>query len=210
MIDNMDAFNSLSQRFYMQYAELRQFYFESANVKYVASIIAVPTLPKASLRSDHLHCSFPPSITHHAPQDPPIFSPAKKKAPQNAPDAQPEPTNMQPQIPANPWANQNPFAFGGIDLESPLSGLQSRPGWYAPSLRVAAAAAHNSFFFFVKPEYWMDGSDELAGSALAPRRWNPLHLQSPHVPSRSTTASTHASVSRRRFSFASIERLVSP
>ena len=42
----MNVFGFLTQRFYTQYIDLRNLYFESANVKYVASIIAVPTLPK--------------------------------------------------------------------------------------------------------------------------------------------------------------------
>ena len=46
VIEDMNVFGFLTQRFYTQYIDLRNLYFESANVKYVASIIAVPTLPK--------------------------------------------------------------------------------------------------------------------------------------------------------------------
>jgi hypothetical protein len=42
----MDVFSYLTQRFYAQYIDLRTFYFGCSNIRYVTSIIAVPSLPQ--------------------------------------------------------------------------------------------------------------------------------------------------------------------
>jgi hypothetical protein len=45
-VDDMEVLGFLIEKFYAQYIDLRQFYFDTSNIKSVTSIIAVPTLPK--------------------------------------------------------------------------------------------------------------------------------------------------------------------
>eukprot|EP01099_Mayorella_cantabrigiensis_P005085 TRINITY_DN397_c0_g1_i5.p1 TRINITY_DN397_c0_g1~~TRINITY_DN397_c0_g1_i5.p1 ORF type:complete len:846 (-),score=275.51 TRINITY_DN397_c0_g1_i5:860-3025(-) len=45
-LDSVDVFSFLTEKFYSQFISLRSFYFEASNVRYVSSVIAVPTLPQ--------------------------------------------------------------------------------------------------------------------------------------------------------------------
>lgn len=42
----MDVLSFLIERFYAQYINIRTFFHDSSNIKYVTSIIAVPMLPQ--------------------------------------------------------------------------------------------------------------------------------------------------------------------
>jgi hypothetical protein len=71
----MDVFSYLTQRFYAQYIDLRSFYFGCSNIRYVTSIIAVPSLP----------------------QDPPKFEAPNDAMPISRPKKSPRPRVVEPE-----------------------------------------------------------------------------------------------------------------
>jgi len=111
--DNIDVLSFLIERFYTQYHQLKNFFFESSNIKFVSSIIAVPTLPK----------------------DPPQFISTKKKENKPAPSANQQPEPGMPGFGINSLQNANTTAgFTGVtDLFDPTAGANARPGWIIPN-----------------------------------------------------------------------------
>ncbi len=124
----MSLFSFLTERFYQQYPEIRKFYIDCSNIKYVISIIAVPSLP-----------AEPPQFE---PGDNiPIAKPKKKRQPK--PEPEPEPSYEldlpeQPEPEFNPRATLSPndlnALFQAIQPVQPIVQTPPQQDWFASML----------------------------------------------------------------------------
>jgi hypothetical protein len=125
---DLSLFSFLTERFYQQYPEIRKFYQDCSNIKYVISIIAVPSLP-----------ADPPQFE---PGDNiPIAKPKKKRQPK--PEPEPEPSYEldlpeQPEPEFNPRATLSPndlnALFQAIQPVQPVVQAPPQQDWFASML----------------------------------------------------------------------------
>lgn len=122
---NMDVFDFLVEKFYAQYIDLRSFYFACSNIRYVTSVIAVPTLPPE-----------PPKF-----EVPPGSKMPKKKV--KTPRAEPEP-EVEIEVPApqplsdllSAWSTPVPQPQPAVS-SNVFNGFGDNPFFNAPPIVLA-------------------------------------------------------------------------
>eukprot|EP01117_Protostelium_nocturnum_P007541 TRINITY_DN26_c0_g1_i1.p1 TRINITY_DN26_c0_g1~~TRINITY_DN26_c0_g1_i1.p1 ORF type:complete len:1067 (+),score=443.10 TRINITY_DN26_c0_g1_i1:82-3282(+) len=135
-MDNMDLLTFMIEQFYAQYITLKNFFYDCSGVKYVTSVIAVPTLPNDP---PEFFGSRRVSKTTKKPEPEPAPKPAPAPAPAPVvaqPVYQPQPVYVPPpQQPVNYFdAQPNPFntnnnPFGPAPTANPFAGAAASTNW---------------------------------------------------------------------------------